>query len=29
MQEEIRNLFRQNGWTEDVQFDEFVDAYQW
>ena len=29
MQEEIRNLFRQNGWTEEVQFDEFVDAYQW
>lgn len=29
MQEEIRNLFRQNGWTEEVQFDDFVDAYQW
>lgn len=28
MQEEIRNLFRQNGWTEDVQFDGFVDAYE-
>lgn len=29
MQEEIRNLFRQNGWTEEVQFDEFVESYQW
>ena len=25
----IFNLFRQNGWTEEVQFDDFVDAYQW
>ena len=29
LQEAIRNLFRENGWTEDVQFDSYVEDYDW
>ena len=29
MQEEIRDLFRRHGWTQEVQFDEFVEDYEW
>jgi hypothetical protein len=29
MQEEIRDLFRQHGWTQEVQFDEYVEDYAW
>ena len=29
MQEEIRNLFRQHGWTQEVQFDEYIEDYAW
>ena len=29
MQEEIRDLFRRHGWTQEVQFDEFVEDYDW
>jgi hypothetical protein len=29
MQEEIRNLFRQYGWTQEVQFDEYIEDYAW
>lgn len=29
MQEEIRQMFRQAGWNEDVSFDEYVKDYDW
>ena len=29
LQENIRKLFRANGWTEDVQFDSYVEDYDW
>lgn len=29
LQEHIRNLFRQNGWTGDVNFDSYVEDYDW
>ena len=29
LQEAIRNLFRDNGWTEEVQFDGYVEDYDW
>ena len=29
LQENIRNLFRENGWTADVQFDDYVEDYDW
>ena len=29
LQENIRNLFRENGWTTDVQFDGYVEDYDW
>ena len=29
LQEAIRNLFRENGWTEEVQFDGYVEDYDW
>jgi hypothetical protein len=29
LQEAIRNLFRENGWNEEVQFDGYVEDYDW
>ena len=29
LQEQIRNLFRANGWTGDVKFDSYVENYDW
>ena len=29
LQENIRDLFRENGWKADVQFDSFVEDYDW
>ena len=29
LQEAIRNLFRENGWKEDVQFDGYIEDYDW
>ena len=29
LQENIRKLFRDNGWTADVQFDGYVEDYDW
>ena len=29
LQEAIRDLFRENGWTNDVQFDGYVEDYDW
>ena len=29
LQEAIRNLFRENGWKEEVQFDGYVKDYDW
>ena len=29
LQEEIRRLFRTNGWTEEVKFDSYVEDYDW
>jgi hypothetical protein len=29
LQENIRDLFRENGWTEEVQFDSYVEDYDW
>lgn len=29
MQEEIRQLFRDCGWNEEVEFDGYVEAYDW
>ena len=29
LQEAIRDLFRENGWTADVQFDDYVEDYDW
>lgn len=29
MQEEIRTVCRQHGWTADVQFDEYIEDYDW
>ena len=29
LQEAIRNLFRENGWTEEVKFDGYVEDYDW
>ena len=29
LQEDIRNLFRENGWTGDVTFDGYVEDYDW
>ena len=29
LQEDIRNLFRENGWTADVTFDGYVEKYEW
>ena len=29
LQEDIRNLFRTNGWTEEVKFDGYVEDYDW
>ena len=29
LQEDIRNLFRENGWTNDVTFDGYVEDYDW
>ena len=28
-QEAIRNLFRANGWTEDVRFAGYIEDYDW
>ena len=29
LQEAIRDLFRENGWTEEVRFDSYVEDYDW
>lgn len=29
MQEEIRTLYQQAGWTGDIQFDEYFEDYDW
>jgi hypothetical protein len=29
LQEDIRQLFRENGWTEEVMFDGYVEDYDW
>ena len=29
LQETIRGIFRKHGWTQPVEFDEYVDTYQW
>ena len=29
LQEAIRNLFRENGWTGEVKFDDYVEDYDW
>jgi len=29
MQEDIREVFRHYGWTKDVEFDEYIDDYEW
>ena len=29
LQEDIRNLFRANGWTAEVSFDSFEEDYDW
>ena len=29
LQENIRDLFRENGWTDNVQFDGYVEDYDW
>ena len=29
LQEDIRNLFRENGWTGEVTFDGYVEDYDW
>ena len=27
--EDIRNLFRKSGWTDEVKFDGYVEDYNW
>ena len=29
IQEEIRDLFREAGWTQEVHFDSYVEDYEW
>ena len=29
LQEKIRKLFRDNGWTDEVKFDGYVEDYDW
>ena len=29
LQDAIRDLFRENGWTEEVRFDSYVEDYDW
>ena len=29
IQEEVRNLFREAGWKEEVHFDSYVEDYEW
>ena len=29
LQEKIRKLFRDNGWTEEVMFDDYEEGYDW
>ena len=29
VQEEVRNLFREAGWNEEVHFDSYVEDYEW
>ena len=29
LQEKIRKLFHDNGWTEEVMFDGYVEDYDW
>lgn len=29
LQEQIRQLFRTNGWTADIRFDSYVEDYDW
>ncbi len=29
IQEEVRNLFREAGWNEEVSFDSYVEDYDW
>ena len=29
LQQAIRNLFRENGWTDEVKFDGYIEDYDW
>ena len=29
IQEEVRSLFREAGWTEEIRFDSYVEDYEW
>ena len=29
VQEEVRNLFREAGWNEEIHFDSYVEDYDW
>ena len=29
LQKSIRDLFRENGWTDEVHFDDYVEDYDW
>ena len=29
LQQEIRDLFREYGWTQEVEFDYYVEEYEW
>lgn len=29
LQQNIRDLFRENGWSGDVEFDGYVEDYNW
>ena len=29
VQEEIRNLFRKEGWQEEIHFDSYIEDYDW
>ncbi len=29
IQEEVRNLFREAGWNEEVSFDSYIEDYDW
>lgn len=29
LQEQIRTIFRENGWTGEIQFDTYIEDYNW